>query len=68
MWQGRPCPKSLLRGPLRMDGLLVVAACLLLGIAAVVLYVSDVSLSRAERDARRFDRTYEANRKARRHR
>jgi hypothetical protein len=48
-----------------MDGLLIVAACLLLGIAAVVLYVSDVSLSRAERAARRFDRTYEANRKAR---
>jgi hypothetical protein len=51
-----------------MDGLLVVAACLLLGIAAVVLYVSDVSLSRAERAARRFDRTYEANREARRRR
>jgi len=49
-----------------MDGLLVVTACLLLGIAAVVLYVSDVSLSRAERDARRFDRTYQANREARR--
>ena len=49
-----------------MDGLLVVAACLLLGIAAVVLYASDVSLSRAERDARRFDRAYEANREARR--
>jgi hypothetical protein len=51
-----------------MDGLLIVAACLLLGIEAVVLYVSDVSLSRAERDARRFDRTYEANRAARRRR
>jgi hypothetical protein len=32
-----------------MDGLLIVAACLLLGIAAVILYLSDVSLSRAER-------------------
>lgn len=51
-----------------MDGLLVVAACLLLGIAAVVLYVSDVSLSRAERNARRLDRTYQANREARRRR
>jgi hypothetical protein len=48
-----------------MDGLLVVAACLLLGIATVILYASDVSISRAERDARRFDRAYEANRKAR---
>jgi hypothetical protein len=27
-----------------------------------------VSISRAERDARRFDRTYEANREARRRR
>ena len=34
-----------------MDGLVVVAACVLLSIAAVVLYVSDVSISRAERDA-----------------
>ena len=68
MWLGRPCPKSLLRGPLRMDGLVVVATCVLLSIAAVVLYVSDVFISRAERDARRFDRTYEANREARRRR
>ena len=49
-----------------MDGLLVIAACLLFGIAAVVLFTSDVFISRAERDARRFDRTYEANREARR--
>ena len=49
-----------------MDGLVVIAACLLLGIAAVVLYVSDVSISRADRDARRFDRAYKANREARR--
>jgi len=27
-----------------MDGLVVIAACLLLGIAAVVLYISDVSI------------------------
>ncbi len=32
-----------------MDGLLVVAAAILLGIAGVVLYLSDVSLSGAER-------------------
>jgi hypothetical protein len=51
-----------------MDGLLVVAACLRLGIAAIVLYVSDVSITRADRDARRFDRAYEANREAHRHR
>lgn len=51
-----------------MDGLVVIAACLLLGIAAVVLHVSDVSISRANRDARRFDRAYEANREARRRR
>jgi hypothetical protein len=51
-----------------MDGLLVIAACLLFGIAAVVLFTSDVFISRAERDARRFDRTYEANREARRRR
>jgi hypothetical protein len=51
-----------------MDGLVVVAACVLLSIAAVVLYVSDVSISRAERHARRFDRAYEANREARRRR
>jgi hypothetical protein len=51
-----------------MDGLVVVAACVLLSIAAVVLYISDVSLSRADRDARRFDRAYEANREARRRR
>ena len=51
-----------------MDGLVVIAACLLLGIAAVVLYASDVSISRAERDARRFDRAYVRNREARRRR
>jgi hypothetical protein len=51
-----------------MDGLVVIAACLLLGIAAVVLYVSDLFISRAERDARRFDHAYEANREARRRR
>jgi hypothetical protein len=51
-----------------MDGLLVVAACLLLGIAAIVLYLSDVSISRAERAARSFDRTYVRNREARRRR
>jgi hypothetical protein len=37
-------------------------------IAGVVLYVSDVSISRADHDARRFDRAYEANREARRRR
>ena len=49
-----------------MDGLLVIAACLLLGIAAIVLYLSDVAVSRSERAARSFDRTYEANREVRR--
>lgn len=51
-----------------MNGLVVIAACLLLGIAAVILYVSDVSNLRAERDAPQFDRAYEANREARRRR
>lgn len=51
-----------------MDGLLVIAACLLLGIAAIVLYLSDVAGSRSERAARSFDQTYEANREARRRR
>jgi hypothetical protein len=46
-------------------GLAVVAAAILLVVAAVVLYLSDVSLVRAAREARRFDRVYEANRKAR---
>jgi len=61
-------PEEPLERSAAMDGLLVVAACLLLGIAAIVLYASDVSLSRAERTARRFDRTYQANREARRRR
>jgi len=47
-------------------GLAVIAAAIVLIVAAVVLYLSDVSVSRAARDARRFDRVYEANRKARR--
>lgn len=51
-----------------MYGPLFVAAAILLGIAGIVLYLSDVSISRAERAARRFDRTYEANRAARRRR
>jgi len=51
-----------------MYGPLIAAAAILFGIAGIVLYLSDVSLSRAERDARRFDRTYEANRAARRRR
>lgn len=46
-------------------GWLVVAAALLLCVAAVVLLLSDVSLARAARAARRFDRVYEANRQAR---
>jgi hypothetical protein len=46
-------------------GLVVVAAAILLVIAAVVLYASDLSVARGARDARRFDRVYEANRAAR---
>jgi hypothetical protein len=46
-------------------GWLVVAAALLLCAAAVVLFLSDVSVARSARDAHRFDRVYEANRKAR---
>ena len=45
-----------------MYGPLVAAAAILLGIAGIVLYLSDVSLSRAERAARSFDRTYVRNR------
>ncbi len=51
-----------------MYGPLVAAAVILLVIAAVVLYLSDVSLSRAERAARSFDRTYVRNRATRRRR
>jgi hypothetical protein len=51
-----------------MYGPLFAAAAILLGIAAIVLYLSDVSLSRAERTARSFDRTYVRNRAARRRR
>jgi hypothetical protein len=42
-------------------GLVIVSAALLLMVAAVVLFLSDVQASRA----RAFDRTYEANRAAR---
>ena len=48
-----------------MGWLLIVAAALLLCAAAVSLFVSDLDLARAARDARRFDRAYEANRQAR---
>ena len=51
-----------------MYGPLVAAAAILLMIAGIVLYVSDVSISRAERAARSFDRTYVRNRAARRRR
>jgi hypothetical protein len=51
-----------------MYGPLVAAAAILLVIAGIVLYVSDVSISRAERAARSFDRSYVRNREARRHR
>jgi hypothetical protein len=51
-----------------MYGPLVLAAAILLGIAGVVLYLSDVSLSRAERATRSFDRSYVRNRAARRRR
>jgi hypothetical protein len=51
-----------------MYGPLVAAAAILLVIAGVVLFLSDLSLSRAERDARSFDRTYVRNRAARRRR
>jgi hypothetical protein len=46
-----------------MDGLTVVAACVLFAVAAVALYLADVA---AARDARRFDRLDETTRKARR--
>jgi hypothetical protein len=48
-----------------MYGPLFAAAAILLGIAGIVLYLSDVSLSRAERAARSFDRAYVRNRAAR---
>jgi hypothetical protein len=64
MWQGRPCPKALRRAT-AMYGPLFAAAAILLGIAGIVLYLSDVSLSRAERAARSFDRAYVRNRAAR---
>jgi hypothetical protein len=51
-----------------MYGPLAAAAAILLAVAALVLFLSDVSLSRAERAARSFDRTYLRNRAARRRR
>ena len=51
-----------------MYGPLVAAAAILLRVAGNVLYLSDVSLSRAERAARSFDRTYVRNRAVRRRR
>jgi hypothetical protein len=48
-----------------MYGPLFAGAAILLGIAGIVLYLSDVSLSRAERAARSFDRAYVRNRAAR---
>jgi hypothetical protein len=51
-----------------MYGPLVAAAAILLVIAGIVLFLSDLSLSRAERAARSFDRTYVRNRAARRRR
>jgi hypothetical protein len=51
-----------------MYGPLVIAAAILFGIAGIVLYLSDVSISRAERAVRSFDRTYVRNRAARRRR
>jgi hypothetical protein len=51
-----------------MYGPLVAAAAILLVIAGIVLFLSDVSISRAERAARSFDRTYVRNRAARRRR
>jgi hypothetical protein len=59
----RPC-----EGTTAMYGPLFAAAAILLGIAGIVLYLSDVSISRAERAARSFDRTYVRNRAARRRR
>ena len=46
-------------------GLVAMAAAILLIVAAVVLFLSDLSVARGVRDARRFDRAYEANRPAR---
>jgi hypothetical protein len=43
-------------------GWLVVAATILLAVAAVVSFLSDVSHARQSYAARRFDRRYEANR------
>jgi hypothetical protein len=68
MWQRRPLPEDPCEGTTAMYGPLVAAAAILLGIADIVLYLSDVSLSRAERAARSFDRTYVRNRAARRRR
>jgi hypothetical protein len=51
-----------------MYGPLVAAAAILLVIAGIVLFLADLSLSRAERAARSFDRTYVRNRAARRRR
>jgi hypothetical protein len=46
-------------------GLAVMAAAILFVVAAVVLYLSDLAHARQVYEARRFDRAYEANRKAR---
>jgi hypothetical protein len=46
-----------------MDGLTVVAACVLFAVAAVALYLADVA---AARDARQLDRLDGTIRKARR--
>jgi len=43
-------------------GLIVVAAALLIAVAAVSLFLSDVSHAQQSYAARRFDRRYEANR------
>jgi hypothetical protein len=51
-----------------MYGPLFAAAAILFVIAGIVLYLSDLSLSRAEHAARSFDRTYVRNRAARRRR
>jgi hypothetical protein len=61
-------PEEPLERSTAMYGPLVAAAAILLMIAGIVLFLSDLSLSRAERDARSFDRTYVRNREARRHR
>jgi hypothetical protein len=58
-------PEDPCEGTTAMYGPLVAAAAILLGIAGLVLYLSDVSLSRAERAARSFDRAYVRNRAAR---